>query len=75
MAWSWQPVLRCDWSPGYFDSGLQLFCTVESTVSHLTLDKSPKSLYGVQVSLAGTMVSKLATGSSGIVGRCHVLPR
>ncbi len=38
-----QPVvlLRCNGSPGCFDSGLQVICIVESGVSHLPLDNTP----------------------------------
>ncbi len=46
-----QPValLRCNGSPGCFDSGLQVICIVGSGVSHLPLDNTPYILYGVQV--------------------------
>ncbi len=38
-----QPValLRCNGSPGCFDSGLQVICIVGSGVSHLPLDNDP----------------------------------
>ncbi len=38
-----QPValLRCNESPGSFDSGLQVICIVGSGVSHLLLDNTP----------------------------------
>ncbi len=38
-----QPValLRCNGSPGCFDSGLQVICIVGSGVSHLPLDNTP----------------------------------
>ncbi len=46
-----QPVelLRCNESPGCFDSGLQFICIVGSGVSHLPLDNTPSILYRVQV--------------------------
>ncbi len=38
-----QPValLRCNGSPGCFDSGLQVICIVGSGVSHVPLDNTP----------------------------------
>ncbi len=42
-------LLRCNGSPGCFDSGLQLICIVGSGVSHLPLDNTPYILFGVQV--------------------------
>ncbi len=74
-----QPValLRCNGSPGCFDSGLQVICIVESDVSHLPLDNSSYILYGVQVRQvywpikhSNTMVIEPAFGS---VGMCQVL--
>ncbi len=46
-----QPValLRCNGSPGCFDSGLQVICMVGSGVSNLPLDNTPLIPYGVQV--------------------------
>ncbi len=46
-----QPValLRCNGSPGCFDSGLQVICIVGSGVSHVPLDNTPWIFYGVQV--------------------------
>ncbi len=47
-----QPValIRCNGSPGCFDSGLQVICFVGSGVSHLPLDNNtPYILYGLQV--------------------------
>ncbi len=43
-----QPValLRCNGSPGCFDSGLPVICIVGSGVSHLPLDNSIDSLWG-----------------------------
>ncbi len=32
-------LLRCNGSPGCFDSGLQVICIVESGVSHLPFDR------------------------------------
>ncbi len=34
-------LLRCNGSPGCFDSGLQVICIVGSGVSHLPLDNTP----------------------------------
>ncbi len=34
-------LLRCNGSPGCFDSGLQVICIVGSGVSHLSLDNTP----------------------------------
>ncbi len=34
-------LLRCNGSPGCFDSGLQVICIVRSGVSHLPLDNTP----------------------------------
>ncbi len=74
-----QPValLRCNGSPGCFDSSLRVICIVGSGVSHLPLDKI---LYGVQVRLdcwpikhSNTMVIEPAFGTFGSVGRCQVL--
>ncbi len=71
-----QPValLRCNGSPGCFDSGLQVICIVESGVSHLTLDNTPYVLYGVQVRQvclqikhSNTMVIEPAFGTFGSV--------
>ncbi len=42
-------LLRCNGSPGCFDSGLQVICIVGSGVAQLPLDKTPYILYGVQV--------------------------
>ncbi len=36
-------LLRCNGSPGCFDSGLQAICIVGSGVSHLPLDNTPFS--------------------------------
>ncbi len=70
-------VLRCNGSPGFFDSGLQVICIVGSGVSHLPLDKI---LYGVQVSRvcwpikhSNTMVIEPAFGTFGSVDRCQNL--
>ncbi len=77
-----QPValLRCNGSPGCFDSGLRVICIVGSGVSHLPLDNSPYILYGVQVRRvcwpikhSNTMVIEPAFGTFGSVGRCQVL--
>ncbi len=77
-----QPValLRCNGSPGCFDSGLQVICIVGSGVSHLPLDNIPYILYGVQVRWvcwpikhSNTMVIEPAFGTFGSVGRCQVL--
>ncbi len=38
--------LRCNGSPGCFDSGLQVICIVGSGVSLLPLDNTPDSLWG-----------------------------
>ncbi len=74
-----QPValIRCNGSPGCFDSSLRVICIVGSGVSHLPLDKI---LYGVQVRLvcwpikhSNTMVIEPAFGTFGSVGRCQVL--
>ncbi len=73
-------LLRCNESPGYFDSGLQVICIVGSGVSHLPLDNTPYILYGVQVRRvcwpikhSDTMVIEPAFGSFGTVGSCQVL--
>ncbi len=42
-------LLRCYGSPGFFDSGLRLFCIFWSLVYHFPLDNTPYILYGVQV--------------------------
>ncbi len=73
-------LLRCNGSPGCFDSGLQVICIVGSGVSHLPLDNPPYILYEVQVRRvcwpikhSNTMVIELAFGSFGSVDRCQVL--
>ncbi len=72
-----QPValLRCNGSPGCFDSSLQVICIVGSGVSDL-----PQILYGVQVRLvcwpimhSSTIVIEPAFGTFGSVCRCQVL--
>ncbi len=77
-----QPValLRCNGSPGCFDSGLQVIYIVGSGVSHLPLDNTPEILYGVQlrrvfwpIKHSNTMVIEPAFGTFGSVGRCQVL--
>ncbi len=77
-----QPValLRCNGSPGCFDSDLQVICIVGSGVSHLPLDNTPYVLYGVQVRQvywpikhSNTMVIEPAFGTFGSVGRCQFL--
>ncbi len=77
-----QPValLRCNGSPGCFNSGLQVICIVGSGVSHLPLDNTPQIIYGVQVRRvywpikhSNTMVIEPAFGTFGSVGRCQVL--
>ncbi len=67
-------LLRCNGSPGCFDSGLQVICIVGSGVSHLLLDNTPEILYGVQVRRvcwsikhSNTMVIELAFGTFGSV--------
>ncbi len=73
-------LLRCNGSPGCFDSGLQVICVVGSGVSHLPLDNTPEILYEVQVRRvcwpimhSNTMIIELAFGTFGSVGRCQVL--
>ncbi len=73
-------LLRCNASPGCFDSGLRVICNVGSGVSHLPLDNTPYIFYGVQVRRicwlikhSNTMVIEPAFGTFGSVGRCHVL--
>ena len=84
MAWHGgdQPValLRCNGSPGCFDSGLQVVCIVCSGVSHLPLDNNPEILCGAQVrhvfwpiKHSNTMVIEPAFCTFGNVGRCKVL--
>ncbi len=77
-----QPVdlLRCNGSPGCFDSGLQVICIVGPGVSHLPLDNTPQILYGVQVRQvywpikhSNTMLIEPAFGNFGSVGRFQVL--
>ncbi len=65
-------LLRCNGSPGCFDSGLQVICIVGSGVSHLPLDNTPWILYGVQVRQVcwpikhgNTMVIEPAFGTFG----------
>ncbi len=68
-------LLRCNGSPGCFDSGLQVICIVGSGVSHLPLDNTRYILYGVQVRRvccpikhSNTMVIEPAFGTFGSVG-------
>ncbi len=77
-----QPValLRCNGSPGCFDSSLQVICIVESVVSHLSLDNTSYILYEVQVRRVcwpikhtNIMLIEPAFGAFGSVGRCQVL--
>ncbi len=77
-----QPValLRCNGSPGCFDSGFPVICIVVSGVSHLPLDNTLYILYGVQVRQvcwpikhSNTTVIEPAFGTLGSVGRCQVL--
>lgn len=42
-------LLRCDGSPGFFGSGLQLICAFGSGVCHLPLDNVPSILLGVPI--------------------------
>ncbi len=74
-----QPVvlLRCNGSPGCFDSILQVICIVVSGVSHLLFDNTPSILDGVQVRWvcwaikhSNTTVTEPAFGT---FGRCQVL--
>ncbi len=72
-----QPValLRCNGSPGFFDSGLQVIYIVGSGVSHLPLDNTPEILYGQlcwPIKHSNTMVTESALGTFGSVGRCQV---
>ncbi len=73
-------LLRCNGSPGCFDSGLQVICNVGSGVSHLPLDNTLYILYGGQVRRvcwpikhSNTMVIEPAFGTFGSVGVCQVL--
>ncbi len=73
-------LLRCNGSPGFFDSGLQVIWIVGSDVSHLPLDNSSYILYRVQVRRvywpikhSNTMVIEPAFGAFGSVGRSQVL--
>ncbi len=73
-------LLRCNRSPGCFDSGLQVIGIVGSGVSHLPLDNTPLILYGVQVRRvywpikhSNTIVIESAFGTFGSVGRRQVL--
>ncbi len=77
-----QPValLRCNGSPGCYDSGLQVICIVGPGVSHLPLDDTPQIIYGFQVRRvywpikhSNTMVIEPAFGTFGSVGKCQVL--
>ncbi len=68
------------WSPGCFESDLQVIYIVGFGVSHLPLDNTPKILYGVQVRRvcwpikhSNTMVIEPAFWTFGSVGRCQVL--
>ncbi len=76
-----QPValLRCNGSPGCFDSGLQVICIVGSGVSHLPLNNTLYIFYVVQVRQvywpikhSNTIVIEPAFGTFGSVGRCQV---
>ncbi len=69
-------LLRCNASPGCFDSGLQVICIVGSGDSHLPLDNTTYILYGFHVRRVcwpikhtNTMVIELAFGTFGSVGR------
>lgn len=42
MPWRWRclmAMLRCYWSPGFFDSSSQLVCILGSGISHLPLER------------------------------------
>ncbi len=72
-------LLRCNGSPGCFDSGLQVICIVGSGVSHLPLDNTPYILNGVQVRRVcwpikqnNAIVIEQTFGSFGSKGRCQV---
>ncbi len=73
-------LLRCNGSPGCFDSGLQVICIVGSGASHLPLENIPQIVYGVQVRRvcweikhSDTMLIESAFGTFGSVGRCKAL--
>ncbi len=65
-----QPValLRCNGSPGYFDSGLQVICIVGSSVSHLPLEAAEK-IVGVSLpSLQDIYSTRLTRKALSIAG-------
>ncbi len=64
-------LLRCNRSPGCFDSGLQAICIVGSGVSHLPLDNTPQIIYQVCWSIkhSNTMDIEPAFGTFGSVGQ------
>ncbi len=73
-----QPValLRCNGSPGCFDSGLQVICIVGSGVSHLPLDRFSMGFRSGEVCWpikhCNTIVIEPVFGTFGSVGRCQV---
>ncbi len=81
MAWRWSVCGTAEevWSPGFFDSGLQLISIFWSLVSHFPLDYTPLILY-VQVwwvcwpiKHSNTVVIEPAFGTFGTVGRWQIL--
>ena len=62
-AWHWVnqsvALLRCYGSPGFSDSGLQLFCIVGSGISHLPLHNTPYIFMGLR---SGEFAGQLRTG-------------
>ncbi len=73
-------LLRCNGSPGCFDSGLQLICIFWSLASHFSLYKTPQILYEIQVwwvcwpiKHTNTMVIEPAFGTFGTVCRWQIL--
>ncbi len=73
-----QPValLRCNGSPGGFDSSLQVIFIVGSGVSNFPLDNTHRGQVRRvcwPIKHSNTMVIEPAFGSFGSVGRCQVL--
>ncbi len=66
-------LLRCNGSPGCFDSGLLVICIVGSGVSHLPLDKVQVRLVCWPIKHSNTILIEPAFDTLGSVGRCQVL--
>ncbi len=73
-------LLRCNGSPGCFDSGLQLICIFWSLASHFSLYKTPQILYEIQVwwvcwpiKHTNTMAIEPVFVTLGSVGRWQIL--